>query len=293
MNQLLKVIGATAPLAYAAAVYGLFLFLERNASPAAKRTIAGWIKKEPYTSEYVANITVYVFDRLFSYPLLGWRPIVRTALMSLILASIIVYTNYSMMFFIYAHVPEMRPQWTYHLAKNMFSDYCSLFVVRQWLLVGARRPLLALMTGPLVGALVVCAVYLILDVSRFSVFYSGTFRWRYFLEDIFQYVEFFQDRTANSKLTIPAFIIHLWLPLFAAGILVAQGINSLRWATMDTMVFEERRKAAFSSNWLSGCCYRLRVGCAFSILLCLRDLASARLRSTARQHRARRAAATI
>jgi hypothetical protein len=216
-------------LQYAAAVYGLFVFFERNASPAAKRTVSDWLKGEPYTKEHISNIAVYVFDRLYTYPLLGWRPIARTAIISTVLFAIIVYTNMPVLWLFFRRWwLDLGPHWAFWLSKNILSDYLSLFVVRQWLLIGAKRPLLALTTGPIVGALVVCTVYLILDVARFSLFESGTFEWIYFYEDIQQYIGFFRGHTANSVFTIPAFLIHLWLPLFAAGVVVAQGINSLR-----------------------------------------------------------------
>ncbi len=64
MALFLKLLGFTAPVVYAAAVYGLFLFLERNASPAARRTVSDWVKGGPYTKEHVANIAVYVFPTL-------------------------------------------------------------------------------------------------------------------------------------------------------------------------------------------------------------------------------------
>ena len=56
----------------------------------------------------------------------------------------------------------------------------------------------------------------------------------YFWEDIQQYIGYFFSRPrpiANGLVTIPAFLIHLWLPLFAAGVVIAQGLNSLRLAT--------------------------------------------------------------
>jgi len=235
MTQFFKLLGFTAPLAYAAAVYGLFLFLERNSSPAARRAVSDWLEGEPYTKEHVSNVAVYAFDRLYTYPLLRWQPLARTAIISAVLMVIIVYTNMpSLWFLIQTRPEELVPHFGFWLLKNIISDYCSLFVVRQWLLMGAKRPLLALTTGPIVGALVVCAVYLILDVTRFSLFVSGTFEWIYFWQDVQQYIGYFFSRqrpTANRLVTIPAFLIHLWLPLFAAGVVFAQGLNSLRLTT--------------------------------------------------------------
>lgn len=109
-SQLLLALGFTAPFAYAAAVYGLFTFMERQASPQAKQTVSKWIEGAPHTEKQIANLAVYIFDRVYTQPLLGWRPIVRTAIMTLILAFIVVYTNYSLMFTIFAQVPEMRGQ---------------------------------------------------------------------------------------------------------------------------------------------------------------------------------------
>jgi hypothetical protein len=208
MTLFLKLLGFTAPFTYAAVVYGLFLFLERNASPAARRTVSDWVKGEPYTKEHVANIAVYVFDRLYTYPLLRWRPIVRTAVLSIVLTVVIIYTNIPVFWlFVRRRPEELLPHLGFFVFKNVVSDYCSLFVVRQWLLIGAKSPLLALATGPVVGALVVCAVYMILDVARFSLFVSGTFEWIYFWQDIQQYIGFFRNRTFNSVFTIPAFLI--------------------------------------------------------------------------------------
>jgi hypothetical protein len=224
MAQLFKLLGLTAPLAYAAAVYSLFSFLERNASAAARRTVSSWLKGEPYTKEHVSNIAVYVLDRVYTYPLLRWRPIARTAIISTILFAIIISTNLPILWSFLLFAPDIGTHWAFWLFKNILSDYFSLFVVRQWLLIGAKRPLLALTTGPVAGALVVCAVYLIFDVTRFSLSVSH-FEWIYFWEDVQQYIGFFQKRvSANKVFTIPAFLIHLWLPLFAAGVVLAQGL---------------------------------------------------------------------
>ena len=129
----------------------------------------------------MSNVAVYAFDRLYTYPLLRWQPFVRMAILSAVLMIIIVYTNIPALWLLIRIRPEeLVPHFGFWLLKNIISDYCSLFVVRQWLLMGAKRPLLALTTGPVVSALVVCAVYLILDVTRFSLFESGTFEWYIF-----------------------------------------------------------------------------------------------------------------
>jgi hypothetical protein len=74
---------------------------------------------------------------------------------------------------------------------------------------------MALITGPLIGALVVLLVFLVIDVTRYTVFDVGWFEWIYFVEGMTEYIEDFKHRTANSIFRYPAFIIHLWLPTSA------------------------------------------------------------------------------
>jgi hypothetical protein len=44
------------------------------------------------------------------------------------------------------------------LISNSVSDYLSLFVIRRWSIIGGKRPLFAILTAPLIGAVVVKAV---------------------------------------------------------------------------------------------------------------------------------------
>ena len=102
--------------------------------------------------------------------------------------------------------------------------------------------------GPVVGALAVIAVYMVLDITRFSFLISGTFKWTYPMENVITYWQSFQSRSANWNLTIPAFIVHLWLPLFAMSVLAARALNSLRLAARFAQWFlKDGKKAPFRS----------------------------------------------
>jgi hypothetical protein len=57
------------------------------------------------------------------------------------------------------------------LPLNMISDYISLFVIRHWLAIGARRPLFAIFMGALIGSVVILLamifVFFILTILYF------------------------------------------------------------------------------------------------------------------------------
>src|SRR5262249_51782332 len=92
LTDILKDLGfSSTPLIYAAAVYGLFLYREKNASAPAKRTIASWFKPLKNDKRAVANAVVELFDRLYTSPLLGWRAFLRSMLISVVLACAFLY----------------------------------------------------------------------------------------------------------------------------------------------------------------------------------------------------------
>jgi hypothetical protein len=142
-----------------------------------------------------------------------------------------------MIYYFYAFVPEMRPLWTFFIFKNIFCDYCSLFIVRYWLKKAGESPLFAMVTGPIVGAVAVYLIYIIFDVTRFSLLISGEFHWRYFVEGTLQYISQFRAHSANSVLTTAALVVHAWLLLFAVGMGLAKLINSFRSAAAGAQWF--------------------------------------------------------
>jgi hypothetical protein len=129
-------------------------------------------------------------------------------------------------------VTYIRPQWTYHVIKNVVSDYCSLFFVRYWLVVAGKKPLfISFLVAPVVGVFGVWLLYITLDVTRYSIM-TRSFEWVYPLQGTYQYLTWFQNRnSSNYFLTVSALVVHLWLPLFALGVIFARGINALRFAT--------------------------------------------------------------
>jgi len=140
---------------------------------------------------------------------------------------------------------------------NIVADYASLFLIRSWLVWGGQRPLTALITAPIIGLLIVVAVYLIRDVGGFSI-QTRTFHLSYFLDDFIEWYGFIYNRGLRWSLLFPALLVHLWLPLFALGVLVAKAVNSVRTAGRFSVVFLTRRRTSSAFDRLRCSCRDLR-----------------------------------
>ena len=108
--------------------------------------------------------------------------------------------------------------------------------------MAGKRPLSALVTAPVIGAIIVALCYTLIDVSTFSIWMSE-FHWRYFLEDFSMWEGLIRREGLRLSLLVPAFAVHLWLPLFAFGVLIAQLMNSVRLAGRFSQWFFAQGKA--------------------------------------------------
>jgi hypothetical protein len=231
------------PVAYAAVVYSVFAFLDRKAAPHARRAIAGWVSGPDYNKGDVAAVIIYLFDRLYSSPLLGVRAFLRCSAISLLLTAIVIFQFHPLIFHVGLMSPEMRHQWTTQIIANILSDYIALFLVRRWLVRGGQRPLTALCAAPLAGLFVIIVVYLIRDVGGYSL-QTRTFHFSYFVDDFWNWVEFLFNPAGSKRiLLIPVIAVHLWLPLLALGILISKSVNYIRAAGRFSQWFFSRGQA--------------------------------------------------
>src|SRR5215469_4885126 len=97
MEELLKLLGFTTPLIYAAAAYGFFLFLDENASDEAKDLLAQTMRLKDYKKEQIASALVEVFDRIYTYPLLRWRAFGRSLLFTSVVSAIYLFERRSLL----------------------------------------------------------------------------------------------------------------------------------------------------------------------------------------------------
>jgi hypothetical protein len=138
----------------------------------------------------------------------------------------------------------MRHQFLTQIGANIVADYLALFVIRRWLIIGGNRPLMALLTAPLIGVIIVVVVYAARDVGGFSI-ETWSFHWRYLNEDLEEWSYFLRSPglRLNKTLLYPAVIVHLWLPLLAMGVIVAKGLNYLRTAGRFSQWFFKQGEA--------------------------------------------------
>lgn len=233
----LELLGVWTPFVYAAATFYLFHFLDARASDYAKTEIGRWLAAEKYREGHAAKAVIEVFDRFYTRPLLGWRAFARSAAISILVGSVVVYEMYPLMFWVARHEPVLRNQWAAQLLTNIMADYFGLFLIRRALVLGRKWPITTLILSPLLGACVVTIAYLMNDVGGYS-WSKGVFHFRYLGEDLVWWYHAIANPAGTSRvLLLPAFAVYLWLPLFALGLLGTRAFNGWRWAARLLLPF--------------------------------------------------------
>jgi len=229
MEELAKQLGYnTAPFIYAGMAYGLFHWLDENASDEAKAALARTMRFKDYMNEQVASALVEVFDRIYTYPLLRWRAFCRSLLFTTVVSAIFLFevlrpavmrinqdigTNWALWLVIFLAL----------LLFNAFSDYLSLFVIRPLLVRSGTKPVIGLALGAMSGTAIVIAsnALRIALVSGHGVF----------VVSLIEFVQFVMPWGPDVLLRLiyawPALAVFVWLPLFALGILIVRLLTPL------------------------------------------------------------------
>jgi hypothetical protein len=231
MEELLKYLGFTTPLIYAGAAYGLFHWLDENASDEAKAALARTMRFKDYKNEQVASALVEVFDRIYTYPLLRWRAFFRSLLFTTVVSAIFIFELYR-----YGLYRRGWEDWEKMLLIalffNVLTDYLSLFVIRPLLIRSGTKPVIGLLLGTLTGAAIVLAGRVVLSVSLL------------FLGEILSSDE--DVDVASSMIVgttaLPAVAVFGWLLLFALGILIARLLMPMSWIVGRTQWFLKEGK---------------------------------------------------
>jgi hypothetical protein len=225
-EQALDKLGLATPFIYAAGTYCFFHYLDTQASAQARAAISGWFKPLEYDRAAVAAAVVEIFDRLFTRPLLGWRAALRSALFTIVVTAIFAYEILSIQ---YVDPPPLQSI-AGLLLTNIVSDYISLFIVRKLLVVGGKRPMVALVIGPLAGMFVVLLFALVREIGLFAFWATPDVLPGVADTLIVWSVIFF----------LPTLAVHLWLPLFGFGLLCVAGLKHLLQAIGGVRWFLER-----------------------------------------------------
>jgi hypothetical protein len=245
LTDIVKLLGFTTPLLYAAATYGFFLWLDKKASGPAKKAISGWLVPKEYDQGAVQSAILEMFDRVYTYPLFARRAFRRSAVITIAVISIVAYETRRFLpqdahLFVYARYIVILLA----LCSNILSDYLSLFVVRWQLTSENITPLKALLRAPSIG------VGVVLVVSIFTTF-LGARSTRYFVVDIpsgpDEMFKSFHDvflisLLASALINSSALLVHLWLPFFALCVGLLKGLNYFLLAANTAQWFLNRGK---------------------------------------------------
>jgi hypothetical protein len=132
-SAIFDMLGFATPFAWAGLVYGLFEYLDRNASAQANSAMSGWLKRGAYRNIDLKAAFVSAFDHLYTSPLLRLRAFLRSSLISatVFLLWLIDTVPISSL---YAWLIKLDFTALSALITGLFfvvcSDYISLFVIR-------------------------------------------------------------------------------------------------------------------------------------------------------------------
>lgn len=244
-DELGKLVPAlTTPLMYAAMVFGFFHWLDMKTSGSAKTAISSWINSIHIDKAKGSQVAVEVFDRIYTVPLWGWRAVLRSIFFTTIMTLIVVPQVYSGMWWLWRVVPsDITTEWTVRIIANYTADYAALYVIRRWLMLGGRHPLIASFSGPLIGLVIILLLYTVTDVVRFSL-QTQSFHPIYLLQGAWNWILFLGNVHIGSTFALfaSALAVHIWLPLFATGVILAQGLNAFLRASGWMQWFLKRGK---------------------------------------------------
>jgi hypothetical protein len=216
LDEGLKLLGASTPLVYAAATFGLFHWLDKKASPEARTAIVGTLANAKYDDERITSAIVASFDQIYGRPLWSWYALGRSAICTIVIIAIYFFEIMQL-------VPFYDDRFPLSLFLSILSDYASLFVIRKVLVSSVARPVFSLVAGFVVAALIVLVSFIArsyaVSVSELGLGLSGAI-----LRDLKNWVFF------PLYMLIPAIAVFFWLPLYGVSILLLRAIGPVKWA---------------------------------------------------------------
>jgi hypothetical protein len=217
MGELAKILGLGAPVAAAGAIYWLFSFLDKKASDEANQAVASWMKGESYRRIDLGKAVIGAFDNLYGTPLFRWKALYRSAILS-ILAFLLWYLlmlGGEIRYLVLKHeISLVLRTYGQIIIPTIIADYLSLYVIRQCLKVATRSVLLSILISMIFGFLAISILVEILLILNDP----DVVLW----DSLIKVFDFWQ----NSLVLIgfaPAFLVHLWLPLFLVAALINSG----------------------------------------------------------------------
>ena len=260
LTELVKVLGFTTPLIYAAATYGFFLWLDEKASGPAKKAISGWLVPKEYDRAAVQAAILELFDKVYTQPLLTWRAFRRSALITTSITLAIIFEYEPQLITLSGFPIEEDTNELYYsnrimlasfsltaFAVNVASDYIALYIIRRRLADYLITPFAALIVGPILGLsfVIFCIFIRAWPYMEINFVIEYAFNQTSYLvlattEDVRQF--FTTDLTTLLTTSAGALIVHMWLPLFALCVGLLTGLNYLLLAANTAQWFLKRGK---------------------------------------------------
>jgi hypothetical protein len=219
VDDALKLLGPGMPFLYAAATGIFFYAIDRSLSDEAKAAISGWLTgRSPHN---VASAVRDVFDRVYdhpffvhNFPFLRWQSIARVTAIALVVHLVFIHAANPKMFGWIWTYRELKIAWGWQFMTDVLSAYASIYIIRKALLIAGNRPIFALFTGALVNIFV-----LKLILTFFGFFYITDFGANIDTEQDKELRRIITFNVPSGEMTLAAFATHLWLVLFAIGLL--------------------------------------------------------------------------
>ena len=247
-------LGLGVPFCLAAATSVVFTWLDSNASDEATKVISSWLHGRSRNKPDMGNILLRAFDGIYTSPLPTFKAFKRSSAISTIIVTLLVVMpailaairillstrdleelqNIMDRMIPPALADYMVPAVPVPIALIIFlliiilSDYISLFPVRYFLSLAKTRPIFASLMSSAVGIVVVNVSYVYFAIfsliSMLFIAVIGNSPLHILeppnLSDLTPNIV--NDLASITTIMRPAFVTHLWLPLFAISSLIVK-----------------------------------------------------------------------
>jgi hypothetical protein len=239
LEEFFKLFGLGVPFYLGGATYGVFWWLDSNASDEVTQVISLWLRGRSQHKLDLGNLIINAFDRVYTSSLLTFRAFQRSAAISSIIWLLAYFMPWSIQFRVLLNESEL-----WDVAKNssfitlfvgvaitlpfvILSDYISLFVVRGLLVDASAHPIKASIGAFAVGYFIITSL---LSFLVSTIFYIVVAQGMIVVTKdpaesviiVIKTVLFILFGDSFLGIFAPALIIHLWLPLFTVSSLAVR-----------------------------------------------------------------------
>jgi hypothetical protein len=268
-DKLFTLLGLGVPFYLAAATYAVFSWLDNNASDEATKVISSWLHGRSQNKPDLGNLIISAFDRIYTSPLLTFRAFRRSAAISSIIYLLVCLVPLAWTFYLSYRSGWWDQYWRIYRDQQpeelrdingpavigfqlgiaativIIIDFISLFFVRKFLVLARVYPISASIISSTFGlGLVIIGWIIIITVSISRLYWLDPAVLRFIYpfptwKEVVSNIDVVRMVLPNLftsffEITRSAFVVHLWLPLFALSSLVVRLVylilRAVEWA---------------------------------------------------------------